>query len=132
LLAETFPKEFLGRLDEVLLFRRLDQDDLARILALRLQESVQRLSARGITLDAEGSRLLAHLSQRLAGSGSGARDVTRLIERELLAPIGEALLSAQADAVTIELGDDYYRHGRCGIKTQQHTARHTTCRTSAA
>jgi ATP-dependent Clp protease ATP-binding subunit ClpA len=132
LLAETFPKEFLGRLDEVLLFRRLDQDDLARILALRLQESLQRLATRGITLDAERSRLLVHLNERLADSGSGARDVTRLIERELLAPIGEALLSASTDASTIELGDDYYRHGRCRVKACTHAALHTTCGISTA
>ena len=48
--AELFRPEFLNRLDEILLFRRLSRDDMGQIVTIQLRRLQARLAERGLTL----------------------------------------------------------------------------------
>jgi len=113
LLAKTFPREFLGRLDDIILFRRLQEKDLREILKLRLKEAEQRIQRKGLKLVYEEARLLSYLMAKLDWQQSGARGIARLLERALLQPLAMALLEVDAgEEICIELGEEYYRTGR--------------------
>ncbi len=112
MLSDTFPKEFLGRMDEVILFNSLKPKDLRNILKLRLQEADVRLSNKGICLKYDEKTMLDHLLNNLTKEKTGARGIARLLERKLLQPLAMALLDSEADKIQIiELGAEYFRDG---------------------
>lgn len=109
LLSRHFSPEFLGRFDELIIFNSLKPDDLREILRLRLREAVARLAEKKIKMEYDESRLINHLFADLEKDKTGARGITRLLERKLLQPAALAALDAPAgqDAVIV-LGENYY------------------------
>jgi ATP-dependent Clp protease ATP-binding subunit ClpB len=77
-----FKPEFLNRVDEIIVFHRLGQDHLARIIDLQLTRLEERLAARDILLivDDDARRYLAEKGYDPA---YGARPLKRLIQREI-------------------------------------------------
>jgi ATP-dependent Clp protease ATP-binding subunit ClpC len=92
--ARHFRPEFLNRLDEVILFRGLDADQLRRITALLLEDTRERLREQDITLEVDEQAL-----SWLATSGYvpeyGARPLRRTIAREVDRRLSRALLSGE-------------------------------------
>ncbi|MCI8917105.1 MAG: ATP-dependent Clp protease ATP-binding subunit, partial [Oscillospiraceae bacterium] len=91
-LKGRFKPEFLNRLDEVILFDRLERRDLERI-ALRLLGGVrERLDRLGVELDAKWEAVTL-----LADPGSereqGARPIRRAVRRRVEEPAADLLLS---------------------------------------
>ena len=96
-LKGRFKPEFLNRLDEVILFDRLERRDLERI-ALRMLGGVRgRLSELGVTLDAkwEAVSLLADTGQERE---QGARPIRRAVRRSVEEPAADLLLSERLTA----------------------------------
>jgi ATP-dependent Clp protease ATP-binding subunit ClpB len=91
---QAFRPEFLNRLDEILLFRRLSREDMTGIVAIQLRQLQQLLAERKITLevDEEARRWLAE-----AGYDPvyGARPLKRVIQRELQNPLALELLEGR-------------------------------------
>jgi len=89
-----FRPEFLNRLDEVLLFRRLRRADMAAIVAIQLERLQQLLGARGITLDLDEAA-----RDWLAAEGYdpvyGARPLKRVIQRSLQNTLAGLLLEGK-------------------------------------
>ena len=108
-LSEFLRPEFIGRVDEVVVFNDLSQADYERIAGLMLEELVDPLSDKGITFtwDAAATAALARLS---ADGVRGARDLRNVIRRkvedvitsEIVARVEQPLTAV---AVTAE-GDD--------------------------
>ena len=93
-LKGRFKPEFLNRLDEVILFDRLERRDMERI-ALRMLGSVRgRLSELGVDLDAkwEAVSLLADPGMERE---QGARPIRRAVRRRVEEPAADLLLSEQ-------------------------------------
>ncbi len=112
MLSDTFPKEFLGRMDEVILFNSLKPKDLRNILKLRLQEADVRLSSKGICLKYDEKTMLDHLLNNLTKEKTGARGIARILERKLLQPLAMALLESEPEnKQVIELGAEFFRDG---------------------
>jgi ATP-dependent Clp protease ATP-binding subunit ClpB len=90
----TFRPEFLNRLDEILLFRRLSRDDMVGIVDIQLRQLQKLLDERKVTLeiDAEAKKWLAN-----AGYDPvyGARPLKRVIQRELQNPLAEKILAGE-------------------------------------
>ncbi len=90
----AFRPEFLNRLDEVLLFRRLSRDDMKGIVAIQLERLKQLLADRKIELDIDGAA-----ASWLATAGYdpvyGARPLKRVIQRELQNPLAQQLLEGR-------------------------------------
>ena len=97
LLGHTFPREFLGRLDEIIPFCSLGDADLRAILKLRLSEAEAKLSRKGVRLEYDEVKLLDILLSRLKSRQSGARGIARLLEREILQPMAMRLLEREND-----------------------------------
>ena len=79
---ERFRPEFLNRLDEVVLFRRLARGDMAAIVDIQLQRLLKLLEDRKVTLELDDSA-----REWLAEAGYdpvyGARPLKRVIQRNL-------------------------------------------------
>ena len=96
-LRQTFRPEFLNRVDEIIVFRRLDEDDMLAITRKLLHEVEQRFSSLGLRLSVpeETARQLAALGQH---EQSGARPLRRSIRREIVDRAARMLLDGSIQA----------------------------------
>jgi ATP-dependent Clp protease ATP-binding subunit ClpB len=91
---DFFRPEFINRVDEIIRFRALTEDDLAEIVHIQLARLVQRMAERRITLDVTdaGMALLAHEGYDPA---FGARPLKRVIQREIADPAAVLILDGK-------------------------------------
>ncbi|HVI81323.1 MAG TPA: ATP-dependent chaperone ClpB [Chthoniobacterales bacterium] len=93
-LRAHFRPEFLNRVDEIIIFDRLSEDDLKRIVEIQLKRLSKRLEQQKITLDLSDSA-----KQLLAREGYdpvyGARPVRRTIQKEILDPLSIDILEGK-------------------------------------
>jgi ATP-dependent Clp protease ATP-binding subunit ClpB len=104
-----FRPEFLNRLDEIILFKPLQESEIAQIAELLLNEVRRRIADREIELllTPEAQGWLAHKGYDPA---FGARPLKRLISSALETPLARALLRGEirnGDRVEIEVRDDH-------------------------
>jgi ATP-dependent Clp protease ATP-binding subunit ClpB len=100
----AFRPEFLNRLDEILLFRRLSRRDMTAIVDIQLQRLNKLLADRKITLDIDEAA-----KRWLADAGYdpvyGARPLKRVIQRALQNPLAEQILEGSiTDGETVKVG----------------------------
>jgi ATP-dependent Clp protease ATP-binding subunit ClpB len=100
----AFRPEFLNRLDEILLFRRLSRDDMKGIVTIQLERLRKLLADRKITLEVDSAA-----SAWLANAGYdpvyGARPLKRVIQRELQNPLAQQILEGHIpDGSTVHVG----------------------------
>ncbi|MET0195822.1 MAG: AAA family ATPase, partial [Rhodococcus fascians] len=107
-LRESMRPEFLNRIDEIVVFRKLDTEQLHRITDLMLAESRERLSAKGIEITFSDSAV-----DWLAKNGHqpefGARPLRRSIQRALDDKIADLLLDdalTEGGSVSVDVADD--------------------------
>ena len=90
-LGEFLRPEFLGRVDEIVLFRQLTEENYAVIAGLMLDEIKTSMDEKGILFgyDEEAARVIAKKSY---GDKSGGRAIRRTIRREVEDKIAELLV----------------------------------------
>ena len=99
-----FRPEFLNRLDEVVLFKRLTRDDLRRIVELRIEEVRELLKERHMDLrltDAAREQLL----QEGYNPQFGARPLKRVIQKRIQNPLARRILAgefAEGDVIEVD------------------------------
>ncbi|GAA3767119.1 ATP-dependent Clp protease ATP-binding subunit [Microbacterium kribbense] len=93
-LREAMRPEFLNRIDEIVLFRKLDQEQLRDIVRLLLQATAQRLHWREITFEATDAAVL-WLAEHGYQPEYGARPLRRLIQREVDDKIADLFVSGE-------------------------------------
>ena len=74
--------EFINRVDEIVYFNQLTEENFKGIAVIMLQELAQVLEEKGITFTWEDS-LLDHLVKQSFSATYGARNLRRLIQKEL-------------------------------------------------
>jgi ATP-dependent Clp protease ATP-binding subunit ClpC len=107
-LREVFRPEFLNRIDEIVVFRRLDAEELRKITGMLLEETRQRLRLKEIEIDVEPA-VLDWLAQRGYQPEFGARPLRRTIQRDIDTPLSAMLLDgrvAPGQRVRIRLAAD--------------------------
>jgi len=86
-----FRPEFIGRLDDVIVFKNLTKDELKNVVELEMRKVAHRLAERGITLE-----LTDDAREFLIKKGYkrefGARPLRRALEQHVEDPLSEALL----------------------------------------
>jgi len=92
--ADFFKPEFVNRIDDIIRFRPLTQDDIARIVTIQLDHLGRRLANRRLTLEVSDDAL-AWLAERGYDPVYGARPLKRVIQRELSDKLALALLEGQ-------------------------------------
>ena len=101
-LQEFLRPEFLGRVDEVIVFRPLEQTDLERIAALMLDEYKPGMAARGLTLDYTPEALTALV--KVTSTQLGARELRKTIRKTVEDPVAEAIVEGRlTDGMTVTL-----------------------------
>ena len=90
-LRRTFRPEFLNRVDETIVFRRLSCEDCAEIARRLLAQTVSRAAALGITLEADEDCAVS-LAERGYDVSYGARPLRRLIRSEVEDALATCLL----------------------------------------
>ena len=101
-----FRPEFLNRLDEIVLFRRLQRADMANIVAIQLERLRALLADRKITLDLD-RKALEWLADEGYDSSYGARPLKRVIQRSLQNPLAGLILEgAVKDGETVHVSAD--------------------------
>lgn len=94
LLKSNFRPEFLNRIDEIVMFRRLSKDCIGGIVSLQVSRVEKRLEEKRIFLDFEKSAL-DFLSEKGYDSAFGARPVKRAIQTWVENPLSKELLSGR-------------------------------------
>ena len=93
-LRRTFKPEFLNRIDETVVFRRLTEDDIAEIARRMLANTERRIAELGVTLDADEQAV-----KKLAKTGFdplyGARPLRRVIQNEVEDAVAEQMLEGR-------------------------------------
>ena len=90
-LAQFLRPEFLGRVDEVIAFKPLNEETLQGIAALMLDEYKPGMEAKGIAYSYTPAALKA-LVQKSQGGRFGARDLCRTIRKAVEDPAAERLI----------------------------------------
>ncbi|BCX15256.1 MAG: chaperone protein ClpB [Candidatus Parcubacteria bacterium] len=93
-LQDFFKPEFLNRIDEIIIFKPLNKDDLRQIVNIQLNKVKQRLAEKNIIVE-----FSKDLEELLIEKGFdevfGARPLQRAIQRYILNPLSERILSNQ-------------------------------------
>ncbi|MCS0636964.1 ATP-dependent Clp protease ATP-binding subunit [Streptomyces sp. LP05-1] len=113
-LREHFRPEFLNRIDEIVVFRRLDEEQLRRITDLLLEETRRRTRAQGVTLEV-APEAVDWLARHGHQPEYGARPLRRTIQREVDNRLSRLLLDGALPAgsrvrVTVD-GEDRLAFG---------------------
>ena len=108
LVRQSFRPEFLNRLDDIVMFSALSQDDLAQIVELAVDQLQRRLHERRLTL-AVTPDARSWLAERGYDPVFGARPLRRLIQTEVQNRLATALLSGgvhDGDTVRVDVAAD--------------------------
>ncbi len=105
---QAFKPEFLNRLDEVVIFDPLSQDELATIVGLQVELLARRLTDRRIALDVTDAAA-RWLAERGYDPAYGARPLRRLVQTEIGDRLARALLAGEVrdgQGVTVDVAED--------------------------
>ena len=106
-LRRQFKPEFLNRIDEVVIFHALDQEQIKGILEIQLRHLRKLLADRNLTLDLSPAAK-DHLARQGYDPAYGARPLKRTIQRELQNPLATAILGgrfAEGDTIFADVDD---------------------------
>jgi ATP-dependent Clp protease ATP-binding subunit ClpB len=93
-LRDHFRPEFLNRVDEIVVFSRLDREQLGAIVELQVARLRDRLAARGVELE------ITRSARDLLGAEGydpvyGARPLKRLVQRRIENPLAQRMLGGE-------------------------------------
>ena len=106
-LKRTFRPEFLNRVDSIIVFHALSQEEIFQIVALELEKVSARLKEYEMDLEAtlEAKEMLA---EKGYSEEYGARPLRRVIQNQIEDALSDAILSGQfepGDTVSVEVED---------------------------
>jgi ATP-dependent Clp protease ATP-binding subunit ClpB len=103
-----FKPEFINRVDDIIRFRALTEDDLTHIVTIQLERLKQRMAERRITLDVTPAAM-----SRLAHEGYdpsfGARPLKRVIQRQISDQAAVLILEGkvgEGDTLRVDVDED--------------------------
>jgi ATP-dependent Clp protease ATP-binding subunit ClpA len=99
-LSEYLRPEFINRVDEIICFNRLTEDDFRRIADIMLRELQDALQGRGIALNWD-DHLVDYLVNKSYSVAYGARNLRRSIQKDIEDPIAEKLIDSFMTPVSV-------------------------------
>ncbi|MFC4994426.1 ATP-dependent chaperone ClpB [Rubritalea tangerina] len=106
-LRAHFRPEFLNRIDETIIFDRLDKEELGSIIGLQLDRVSARLAQQGLTLKLD-DEVRDYIAEQGYDPTYGARPLKRAIQRYLLDPLSLDVLDGkfvEGDTIEAQLED---------------------------
>ncbi len=92
MLKQNVRPEFLNRIDDIIMFRPLDKEEIEQIVRLQVESIVSRLAAQEVTLHV-ADEAISLISAAGFDPEFGARPVKRALQRLLLNPLSKSLLA---------------------------------------
>ncbi len=113
-LRGRFRPEFLNRVDEIILFKRLERAQMGTIVDIQLKRLEKLLAARNISVELD-SRAKSELAKRGYDPAWGARPLKRVIQKDVQDPFARLILEGRVKdgervAVTFD-GNDFLFNG---------------------
>jgi len=109
-----FRPEFLNRIDEIILFKRLERAQMGAIVDIQLKRLEKLLAARNISMELD-PRAKAELAKRGYDPAWGARPLKRVIQKDVQDPLARQILEGaikDGDRVTVTYdGNDFLFNG---------------------
>jgi ATP-dependent Clp protease ATP-binding subunit ClpC len=106
-MKKTFRPEFINRIDEIIVFHQLTEEQLRQIVELLVKELQERLADRKLSIELS-DKAKAWLVKEGYDPVYGARPLRRAIERYVENPLSSKLLGGEfkeGDTVKVDLGD---------------------------
>ena len=104
-LREFLRPEFISRIDEVVVFRQLDKKDFASIASLMLDEMIEPLAEKNLSISYD-SKALSLIAEKSYGKPYGARDIRRVIRQEIEDKIAEIIIENVSGIKGIDVSAD--------------------------
>ena len=92
--------EFLNRVDEIITFRSLDEEDFVKIARIMLSDLSKALSEKGITLEVSDAAVQL-IAKKSFSKKYGARNLRRTIQRDIEDALANKLISDYDKGVTV-------------------------------
>ncbi|MDX2274031.1 MAG: ATP-dependent chaperone ClpB [Hyphomonadaceae bacterium] len=113
-LRARFRPEFLNRVDEIILFKRLEKAQMGAIVEIQLKRLDRLLAARNISMELD-ARAKAELAKRGYDPAWGARPLKRVIQKDVQDPLARQILEGaikDGDRVNVSFdGNDFLFNG---------------------
>ena len=93
-LKKEFRPEFLNRIDEVIIFNKLNKENLIKIISIEIQNLQKRLSKRKIRINVE-DKVKEYICENEIDSNYGAREVKRKLQRLIENVIAEKIVNEE-------------------------------------
>ncbi|WP_068596225.1 ATP-dependent chaperone ClpB [Vaginella massiliensis] len=119
-LKQNFRPEFLNRIDEIILFRPLSENQINGIVGLYLKDVAKKLAQRDITLDIT-PEATAYLAHKGYDPQFGARPLKRVIQQDILNELSKEILKGNIqdnDAVLIDYFDEKEGENKLVFRTK--------------
>ena len=106
LMRKTIRPEFLNRIDDIIMFTPLNEENITEIVRLQMAQLTKMVAKQHITLDATEEAII-YLAKKGFDPQYGARPIKRLIQKEVLNKLSKELLSGKIKADSIVLLDSF-------------------------
>jgi ATP-dependent Clp protease ATP-binding subunit ClpB len=114
-----FRPEFLNRIDEIILFKRLEKGQMGAIVSIQLKRLEKLLADRNISIELD-ERAKGELARRGYDSAWGARPLKRVIQKDIQDPLARLILEGRVkdgDSVRVSFdGNDFLFNGAADRK----------------
>lgn len=97
-LSEFLRPEFIARVDEIIVFNSLTEENFIKIAELMLEEYVPTMEEKNIKFSYD-TKACEYLAKKSCSGKSGARDLRNTIRREIEEKIANELISSGVDAI---------------------------------
>ena len=106
LLKQTVRPEFINRIDDIVMFTPLTQDNIKQIVRLQLGGIIKLVARENITLEAT-NEAIDYLAERGYDPQFGARPVKRVIQKEVMNALSKEILQGNIKAGSLVLIDSF-------------------------
>ncbi|MDE5584406.1 MAG: AAA family ATPase [Ruminococcus sp.] len=104
-LREFLRPEFISRIDEIVVFRQLDKKDFASIASLMLDEMIEPLAEKNLSISYDG-KALSLIAEKAYGKPYGARDIRRVIRQDIEDKIAEIIIERVSEIKGVDISAD--------------------------
>jgi len=106
LLKQTVRPEFINRIDDIVMFTPLTQDNIKQIVRLQLGGIIKLVARENITLEAT-NEAIDYLAKRGYDPQFGARPVKRVLQKEVMNALSKEILQGKIKAGSLVLIDSF-------------------------
>jgi len=113
-LKDGFKPEFINRIDDIVIFNYLSEEDIEKIVSLEIKKVIERLSAKNIKMKVT-KKAKEFIAKKGFDQNLGARPLKRVIQKKILDPLAIKIISGEIKSknlVTVDLkdGEIYFKN----------------------